>query len=83
MLIYVICWPLLAWIAGRLIPAIGNGDIDLVINLISQALLIFLIQKIAQYIQDINGKMFPMTEKHHNINDITIQNIIDITISKI
>ena len=26
MLIYVACWPLLAWIAGELIPKIGEGE---------------------------------------------------------
>ncbi len=52
MIIYVICWPILAWLAGRLIPAIGAGDIDLVIKIITQALMVFLIQKISQYIQD-------------------------------
>jgi len=52
MLIYVLCWPLLAWLAGKLIPAIGEGNISLVISLISQALIVFLVQKIAQFIQD-------------------------------
>ncbi|KGG15219.1 MULTISPECIES: ABC transporter ATP-binding protein [unclassified Prochlorococcus] len=52
MLIYVCCWPVLAWLAGRLIPAIGKGDLQLVLNIITQALIIFLLQKTAQYIQD-------------------------------
>ena len=52
MLIYVGCWPLLALLAGRLIPAIGSGDLKLVAQVISQSLGIFLIQKIAQFGQD-------------------------------
>ncbi len=52
MILYVICWPILAWLAGILIPAIGNGNIQEVLKIISMALIIFLIQKIAQYIQD-------------------------------
>ena len=51
-LFYVGCWPLLASIAGRLIPAIGSGDIDLVIKLTLNALIIFFIQKVAQFGQD-------------------------------
>ena len=53
MFIYVICWPLLAWLAGRLIPAIGAGDLKEVIKVITQALLVFLIQKFAQFSQDV------------------------------
>ncbi len=53
MLIYITCWPILAWLAGKLIPAIGAGDLTLVIKIISQALIVFLFQKISQYIQDI------------------------------
>tara|TARA_Y100001968_G_scaffold333524_1_gene396909 strand:+ start:12347 stop:14092 length:1746 start_codon:yes stop_codon:yes gene_type:complete len=52
--IYVICWPLLAWQAGELIPAIGDGDLNKVLKVISISLLIFFIQKIAQFIQDIS-----------------------------
>ena len=53
MLIYVVCWPLLAWLAGQLIPAIGAGNLNLVINVIIKALIVFLIQKVAQFSQDI------------------------------
>ena len=52
MLIYVSCWPLLAWLAGKLIPAIGQGNTKQVLTVILQSLLIFLIQKTAQYLQD-------------------------------
>ena len=52
-IIYVACWPLLAWLAGQLIPAIGNGDLSTVIKTIIKALVIFLIQKTAQLGQDI------------------------------
>ena len=53
MLIYVGCWPLLAYLAGNLIPAIGTGDITKVFNIIVKSLLVFLIQKIAQFGQDV------------------------------
>ena len=52
MLVYVSCWPILAWLAGKLIPAIGQGDTKQVLTVIFQALLIFIIQKTAQYLQD-------------------------------
>ncbi len=52
MLVYVICWPILAWLSGKLIPAIGQGDTKEVLTVILQALIIFVIQKTAQYLQD-------------------------------
>lgn len=52
MLVYVACWPLLAWLAGQLIPAIGAGDFSGVLNAIGMALGVFLIQKLAQFGQD-------------------------------
>tara|TARA_B100001250_G_C19780602_1_gene781683 strand:+ start:225 stop:1961 length:1737 start_codon:yes stop_codon:yes gene_type:complete len=51
-LIYVSCWPILAWLAGKLIPAIGQGNTKQVLSVIFQALIIFIIQKTAQYLQD-------------------------------
>jgi ATP-binding cassette subfamily B protein len=52
MLIYVACWPVLAWLAGELIPKIGEGDLKRVSEVIIIALVVFLIQKLAQFIQD-------------------------------
>jgi len=52
MFIYVICWPILAWLSGKLIPAIGQGNTKQVLTVIIQALIIFTIQKTAQYLQD-------------------------------
>ena len=52
MLVYVACWPLLAWLAGQLIPAIGAGDFSRVLTAIGRALGVFLIQKLAQFGQD-------------------------------
>ena len=52
MLVFVACWPLLAWLAGKLIPAIGAGDFPAVLRVISQALGVFLLQKLAQFGQD-------------------------------
>ena len=53
MLIYVSCWPLLAYLAGKLIPAIGSGDLSNVSTIIAKSLIVFLIQKIAQFGQDV------------------------------
>jgi len=52
MLIYVVCWPILAWLSGKLIPAIGQGNTKQVLIVILQALIIFIIQKFAQFLQD-------------------------------
>jgi len=52
MFVYVICWPILAWLAGMLVPAIGQGNTKEVLMVILQALIIFIIQKTAQYLQD-------------------------------
>ena len=53
MLVFVACWPVLAWLAGQLIPAIGAGDLPAVARTIAAALLIFMVQKAAQFGQDI------------------------------
>jgi len=53
MLIYVGCWPFLAYLAGNLIPAIGSGDLSKVSSIIVKSLLVFLIQKTAQFGQDV------------------------------
>jgi len=53
MIIYVACWPILAFLAGKLIPAIGSGNISEVINIIGRTMIIFLIQKLAQFGQDL------------------------------
>jgi len=53
MLIYVACWPLLAYLAGKLIPAIGSGDLTKVSSIIIKSLLVFLVQKTAQFGQDV------------------------------
>ncbi len=53
MIIYVACWPILAFLAGKLIPAIGSGELSTVTNIIIRSLVVFLIQKTAQYGQDV------------------------------
>jgi len=53
MLIYVACWPLLAYLAGNLIPAIGSGDLSKVSSIIIKSLIVFLVQKTAQFGQDV------------------------------
>jgi ATP-binding cassette subfamily B protein len=52
MLVFVVCWPLLAWLAGQLIPAIGAGDFGQVLRVIGLALSVFMLQKLAQFGQD-------------------------------
>ena len=52
MLLFVVCWPLLAWLAGQLIPAIGAGDFSQVLRVIGLALSVFMLQKLAQFGQD-------------------------------
>ncbi len=52
MLMFVACWPLLAWLAGQLIPAIGAGDFSRVLQVIGLALSVFMLQKLAQFGQD-------------------------------
>jgi ATP-binding cassette, subfamily B, bacterial len=52
MVVYVACWPLLAWLAGQLIPAIGAGNFPVVLRTIAAALGLFLVQKAAQFGQD-------------------------------
>ena len=52
MIIYVSCWPILAWLAGKIIPAIGQGNTKQVLSVILQALIVFVVQKTAQFLQD-------------------------------
>ena len=52
MLVFVGCWPLLAWLAGQLIPAIGAGEFNRVLQVIGLALTVFMLQKVAQFGQD-------------------------------
>jgi ATP-binding cassette subfamily B protein len=52
-LVAVASFPLLALLAGRLIPAIGAGDFPTVLRSVGLALALFLVQKLAQYGQDV------------------------------
>ena len=47
------CWPLLAYFDGNLIPAIWYGDLSKVNSIIVKSLFVFLVQKIAQFGQDV------------------------------
>jgi ATP-binding cassette subfamily B protein len=51
-LVFVGSFPVLAWLAGQLIPAIGAGDIPRVLRSVLAALAVFLLQKTAQFGQD-------------------------------
>lgn len=50
--VFVGSFPVLAWLAGQLIPAIGAGDIPRVLRSVLAALGVFLLQKTAQFGQD-------------------------------
>ena len=50
--VFVGSFPVLAWLAGQLIPAIGRGDIPVVLRTVLAALALFLLQKTAQFGQD-------------------------------
>lgn len=52
MVVAVGCWPLLALLAGQLIPAIGAGSLNRAGGTIALALLVFLVQKACQFGQD-------------------------------
>ncbi len=52
-MVYVGCWPILAFLAGKLIPAIGSGNLTEVFRIIILSLVVFLIQKTAQFGQDV------------------------------
>jgi ATP-binding cassette subfamily B protein len=51
-IIFVAYWPILAWLAGKIMAALSNGEVGTVSRLMVITLLGFLIQKIGQYIQD-------------------------------
>ncbi|NDD46024.1 MAG: ABC transporter ATP-binding protein, partial [Synechococcaceae bacterium WB9_4xB_025] len=45
-------WPLLMNLVGRLIPALGSGQLDVVLPVLGVVLVVFLVQKLAQFLQD-------------------------------
>ena len=52
MVVYVGSFPLLVQLAGQLFPALGSQDLNRVLQLIGQGVLIFAVQKLAQFGQD-------------------------------
>jgi ATP-binding cassette subfamily B protein len=50
--VFVVSFPVLAWLAGHLIPAIGAGDVPRALKAVVAALAVFLLQKTAQFGQD-------------------------------
>ena len=52
MLVYVGSFPLLVQLAGELFPALGSRDLNRVMQLIGKGVLIFFVQKLAQFGQD-------------------------------
>ena len=64
-IVYVATFPLLAAVAGRMIPAIGSGSMDAVLRTVAMALGLFLVQKLAQFGQDalLAGPSLRVSEK--------------------
>lgn len=50
--IFVAYWPILAWLAGKILALLSTGDVIAVARLMTITMVGFLIQKIGQYIQD-------------------------------
>ena len=51
-IIFVAYWPILAWLAGKILALLSTGDVIAVARLMTITMVGFLIQKIGQYIQD-------------------------------
>ncbi|GAB4160557.1 MAG: ABC transporter ATP-binding protein [Cyanobacteria bacterium J069] len=51
-LVFTAAWPLLAWLAGRLLSFLVAGDVRSLAQLVGIVAAVFLVQKIAQYGQD-------------------------------
>lgn len=51
-IIFVAYWPILAWLAGRIIALLADGDVGAVARLMVITMAGFLVQKTGQYIQD-------------------------------
>jgi len=52
MAVFVGSWPLLMNLLGRLIPALGSGELQVVLPVLGIVLVVFLVQKLAQFLQD-------------------------------
>lgn len=50
--VFTACWPLIAWLAGKISDALGQGQVEEVARLSLITAAVFLVQKIAQYGQD-------------------------------
>lgn len=51
-IIFVAYWPILAWLAGRILALLSEGNVAAVARFIVMTMVGFLIQKIGQYVQD-------------------------------
>ena len=51
-IIFVAYWPILAWLAGRILALLSEGNVDAVARLMVITMAGFLVQKTGQYIQD-------------------------------
>jgi len=51
--IFVSLWPLLAWLAGEISTAVGEGNVSRSAQIAGITALVFLLQKVAQYGQDL------------------------------
>ena len=52
MAVFVGSWPVLMHLLGRFIPALGSGDLQVVVPVLGLVLVVFLVQKLAQFLQD-------------------------------
>src|SRR3712207_4514734 len=51
-LVFTVCWPLLAWLAGRLLGFLVQGDVPALARMAGIVAGVFVVQKLAQYGQD-------------------------------
>ena len=52
MAVFVGSWPVLMHLVGQFIPALGSGDLQVVVPVLGLVLVVFLVQKLAQFLQD-------------------------------
>ena len=51
-IVFTICWPLIAWLVGRISLEVGSGNLDGIVRIAGLAAVIFLIRGMVQYGQD-------------------------------
>ncbi|MFP4009734.1 MAG: ABC transporter ATP-binding protein [Spirulinaceae cyanobacterium] len=51
-LVFTACWPILAWLSKWIAQFVGEGNLDEILRVCAIALLVFFVQKLAQFGQD-------------------------------